>query len=539
MTSEVQAQFGVIGLGVMGANLALNAEEKGFPVAVYDRAKAQTDKFMAKADGKQAKPTFDPGELAQALALPRRILVMVPAGAPVDATIDGLIPHLSPGDVIIDGGNEFYTNTERRSKDLDAKGIEFVGMGVSGGADGARNGPSLMPGGQRAAYDKIASIMEKIAAQVEDGPCVTYIGPGGAGHYVKMVHNGIEYGDMQLIAETYDLLKYVGGLTNDELADVFAEWNRGELESFLIEITSKIFRQDDPETDGRLVDAILDTAQMKGTGSWTVQEGARLAAPIPTIASSVDARVLSAMRDLRLTGAELLKGPTPAVSSDDKRQLIDDARAALYAAKMCSYAQGLGIMKLASEEHDWNLQLGEIARIWKAGCIIRAKFLGVIQGAYGRDPSLANLLFDATFAEDIGRRQDGWRRTVARAVHAGIPVPTLTASLAYYDSLRRQRLPRISPRPSETSSGPTPTNGWIVRVRSTPNGSPEKRRKLAAPLIGAATRRAGARTRRRSQDPHGLSTRLRSDRLFDRVPSSQRKRRRSFLFPTTMRSTRG
>ena len=439
--SEVKPQFGVIGLGVMGANLALNAEEKGFPVAVYDRARAQTDKFMDKAAGKAAVPTYDAGAFAQALSTPRRILIMVPAGAPVDATIEALMPHLSPGDVLIDGGNEFYTNTARRSADLDAKGIEFIGMGVSGGADGARNGPSLMPGGQRDAYQKIEDIVTKIAAQVEDGPCVTYIGPGGAGHYVKMVHNGIEYGDMQLIAETYDLLKHVGGLSNDALADVFDEWNRGELESFLIEITAKIFREDDPEGSGRLIDAILDTAKMKGTGSWTVEEGARLAAPIPTIASSVDARVLSGMRDLRLQGAEILKGPNPQVSAEDQKQIVGDARAALYAAKMCSYAQGLGLLKLASEANDWNLQLGEIARIWKAGCIIRAKFLGVIQGAYGRDSSLANLLFDATFAEEMGRLQDGWRRTINRAINAGVAVPTLTASLAYYDSLRRRRLP--------------------------------------------------------------------------------------------------
>ncbi len=441
MTSEDQAQFGVIGLGVMGANLALNVEDHGFSVAVYDRARAQTDGFMAKAAGRRARPAYDAGELVRSLASPRRILIMVPAGAPVDATIEGLVPHLSPGDVIIDGGNEYYTNTERRSADLTAKGIEFIGMGVSGGAEGARYGPSLMPGGQRAAYDKVSSIMEKIAAQVEDGPCVTYIGPGGAGHYVKMVHNGIEYGDMQLIAETYDLLKNVGGLSNDELADVFGQWNEGELESFLIEITSKIFKQADSDGDGRLVDAILDTAKMKGTGSWTVQEGAQLAAPIPTIASSVDARVLSGMRELRLKGADILKGPSPSVSADDKRQLIDDARAALYAAKMCSYAQGLGLLNIASAERDWNLQLGEIARIWKDGCIIRAKFLKVIQDAYNREAALANLLFDPTFADEIGRRQDGWRRTIARAVHGGVAIPTLTASVAYYDSLRRRRLP--------------------------------------------------------------------------------------------------
>ncbi len=436
-----KADFGVVGLGVMGANVALNVEEKGFSIAVYNRSREKTDAFMKEAERKKATATYSVEEFVGALSTPRRILIMVKAGAPVDATIDALKPHLDKGDVIIDGGNEFYTHSERRAKELGEIGIEFVGMGVSGGEEGARHGPSMMPGGDKDAYAKIENVVTKIAAQVEDGPCVTYIGPGGAGHYVKMVHNGIEYGDMQLIAETYDLLKYVGGLSNAELADTFEDWNKGELSSFLIEITAEIFRQKDPKTGGELVDAILDTAKMKGTGSWTVKEGAELGSPIPTIASSVDARILSAMRDLRIQGSELLAGPVPQVGSDDKKTMIEDARAALYAAKACSYAQGLSLLTTASNERNWSLNLGEIARIWKAGCIIRAAFLGRIQEAYGRNDVLPNLLFDEDFRKELAARQDGWRRTVSRAVGAGIAIPTMTASLAYYDSLRRKRLP--------------------------------------------------------------------------------------------------
>ncbi len=436
-----KAEFGVIGLGVMGANIALNVEEKGFSIAVCNRSRGKIDAFMAEAKGKKVVAAYDYKELADKLERPRRILIMVKAGAPVDQTIEALLPHLDKGDVIIDGGNEFYTHTERRMKALAEKGIEYIGMGVSGGEEGARHGPSMMPGGSKDAYSKIEHIVTKIAAQVPDGPCVTHIGPGGAGHYVKMIHNGIEYGDMQLIAETYDLLKHVGGLSNAELGEVFTEWNKGELESFLIEITAQIFTKKDTETDADLLDVIVDTAKMKGTGSWTVKEGAELAAPIPTIASSVDARVLSGMRDLRLIGAKTLPGPTPSLSTEDKKVLIEDARAALYAAKMCSYAQGVGIMERASAERDWNLNLSEIARIWKGGCIIRASFLNRIQEAYGRDQGLANLLFDPSFVEELKARQDGWRRTVTRAVQQGIAVPTLTASLAYYDSIRRARLP--------------------------------------------------------------------------------------------------
>ena len=436
-----KADFGVIGIGVMGRNLALNIEGHGFSVALFNRNPEHTASLVAQHKDLRLVATSTLEDLANHLTSPRKILIMIPAGAPVDQAIDALVPHLSPGDILIDGGNEFFENTERRAAALSALGLEYVGMGVSGGSEGARHGPSLMPGCSAKAYKDLYPILSLIAAQVADGPCVTRIGPGGSGHYVKMVHNGIEYGDMQLIAETYDLLKHVGGLSNAELAQTFAAWNEGDLESYLIEITAKIFATRDPESSGELVDQIVDTAQMKGTGSWTVKEGADLGAPIPTIASSVDARLMSAMKPLRLVASKLLSGPTPGPIGEAKAQIIADARAALYAAKMCSYAQGLGLLARASETHRWGLDLAEIARIWKAGCIIRAAFLGRIQEAFNRDSQLANLLFDATFAAELATRQDGWRTTITRAVHSGLPVATLTASLSYYDALRRDRLP--------------------------------------------------------------------------------------------------
>lgn len=436
-----QAQFGVVGLGVMGANLALNVEEKGFSVAVFNRSREKTEEFLSENPNKKIVPAYDYETFVHSLARPRRILIMVKAGKPVDATIESLLPYLSAGDVLVDGGNEFFENTEARLRRISHQGIHLVGMGVSGGEEGARYGPSMMPGGPREAYARIEDVVTRVAAQVEDGPCVTYIGPGGSGHYVKMVHNGIEYGDMQLISETYDLLKHVGGLTNAELADVFADWNRGELESFLIEITEKIFRRKDDEGDGDLIDAIMDRAKMKGTGGWTVEEGARLPAPVPTIASAVDARVMSALIDLRHLGSAQLRGPRPAPLGGDKQTLVDDARAALYAAKMCSYTQGLGLLRTVSDAREWQLPLQEIARIWKAGCIIRAKFLGWIQAAYAKNPALTNLLHDAEFASAIASRQDGWRRTIKRAIDAGIATPGLSSALAYYDALRRRRVP--------------------------------------------------------------------------------------------------
>jgi 6-phosphogluconate dehydrogenase len=445
-----KAQFGLIGLGVMGENLALNIEEKGFPIAVYNRSTEKVDEFIKKNPGKKIIGTKSPKEFAEALERPRRFVIMVKAGAPVDQTIESVKPFLEKDDVIIDGGNEFFTNTKRRQDALAKDGLHLVGMGVSGGEEGARHGPSLMPGGTMHSYKVIEPVVTAIAAKV-DGPCVTYIGEAGSGHYVKMVHNGIEYGDMQLIAETYDVLKHVGGLSNAELADVFADWNKGELESFLIEITAKIFRKKDDLTGRELIDVILDRALMKGTGSWTVKEGAELLIPIPTIASSVEAREMSALHGLRQRGAELLKGPMPApVSAGEKKDVINDARAALYAAKAVSYAQGFSLLQKAALQYVWRkddkgnatpLDNAEIARIWKGGCIIRAKFLGRIQEAFKRDPRLDNLLFDPSFRDELSQRQQGWRRTISRAVQTGLATPTLSASLSYYDSLRRGRMP--------------------------------------------------------------------------------------------------
>jgi 6-phosphogluconate dehydrogenase len=434
-------KIGVVGLAVMGENLALNIEEKGFPIAVFNRTVERVDEMLAHHQGKKIVGAKSPAELVAALERPRRIVMMVKAGKPVDDTIAAIRPFLEADDMLVDGGNEFFENTVRRGKELESAGLNYVGMGVSGGEEGARHGPSLMPGGQRFAYDQLAPILTKIAAQVDDGPCVDYMGPGGAGHYVKMVHNGIEYGDMQLIAESYDLLRTAGGLSVDELADVFGEWNRGELNSFLIEITERILRKRDAESGQPLLDLILDAAAQKGTGKLTVQQAAELAAPVPTIASALEARVISSFKKERLAAAKVLKGPTPGKVAADKKQLVDDVRHALYASKICSYAQGMNLLRTASSVHGWELQLGRIARIWKGGCIIRAQFLGRIKQAYERNPNLSNLLLDTEFARELGERNAGWRRAIALGISSGIALPTMTASLAYYDAYRRERLP--------------------------------------------------------------------------------------------------
>jgi 6-phosphogluconate dehydrogenase len=433
----------MVGLGVMGQNLALNIDEKGFSCAGWDAWPEPVDKFEAKAKKEGAKNVKGFKELKDfvaSLRRPRRIILLVKAGEVVDKTIAGLLPLLDKDDMIVDAGNEYFHNTERRFTELAPKGIRFFGMGVSGGEEGARNGPSMMPGGDRAGYDDMAPILTKIAAQV-DGPCVTYCGPGGAGHYVKMVHNGIEYGDMQLIAEAYDCLKTLGGLSNAELADTFSEWNRGELQSFLIEITANIFRKKDPETGKDLVDMIVDAAAAKGTGKWTVQDAAEIGSPVPTIASSVEARLISSERAARLAASKVLSGPTGSKGSVDKKKLVADVRAALYAAKACSYAQGMNLLRAASNLRNWGINLGELARIWKGGCIIRAQFLGRIKDAYDRDPNLVNLLIDPGFQKEIAERQDGWRTTVSQAIAAGVPLMTMAGSLGYYDSIRRERLP--------------------------------------------------------------------------------------------------
>ncbi|MCZ6644998.1 MAG: NADP-dependent phosphogluconate dehydrogenase [SAR324 cluster bacterium] len=432
----------MIGLGVMGSNLLLNLERNGFSGVGFDINKDSVERFLAgPAQGKKIMGTTDWKEVAANLEKPRKVFMLVPAGGPVDAALDELSKVLEPGDVIVESGNSYYKDTNRREEALGAKGFHFTGMGVSGGEEGALNGPSMMPGGPKAGYDNLAPSLEKIAAQVEDGPCVTYCGPQGAGHYVKMVHNGIEYGDMQLIAEAYDILRRLGGLGNDELADVLDEWNRGELESFLIEISARVLRQQDDQGSGHLVDVIKDSASMKGTGKWTVQDAMDEGVAIPTITAAVDARLVSSMYDERQHAAGVLAGPGDGGSGMDKQQLIDSVRAALYCAKTCSYAQGMALLRRASMERDWNLPFGEIARIWKAGCIIRAVFLKTIQEAYKREPDLNNLLLDPFFREELGQRQQAWRDVVALGVKHGIPMPATSASLAYYDSYRSQRLP--------------------------------------------------------------------------------------------------
>ena len=435
------SSIGVVGLGPMGRNLVLNIADKGFAVSGWDAWPEPVARLAAEAHA-NVRALADLPAFVASLARPRRILMLVKAGDVVDQTIAKLRPMLSPGDVLIDGGNEQFRSTERRAAELGPAGIRYFGMGVSGGESGARHGPSLMPGGDREGYELLAPVLAKIAAQHPDGPCVTHVGPGGAGHYVKMVHNGIEYGDMQLIAEAYDVLRTLGGLSNAELADVFDEWNRGELQSYLVEITAAIFRKKDPEGPGELVDAILDTAGMKGTGKWTVQDAADLGAPIPTIASSVEARLLSARKDDRVVASRSVPGPDPAAHrAPSKEALVADVRASLYAAKVCSYAQGMNLLRLASAERGWELRLGELARIWQAGCIIRAAFLGRIKAAYDRDPALASLVLDPSFQAELAPRQEGWRRVVALAATSGLPVLSTAASLGWYDMARRARLP--------------------------------------------------------------------------------------------------
>ncbi|OWY64638.1 phosphogluconate dehydrogenase (NADP(+)-dependent, decarboxylating) [cyanobacterium TDX16] len=438
-----QQSFGVIGLAVMGENLALNVERNGFPIAVYNRTPEKTNAFMTeRAQGKNAVATYSLEEFVNALERPRKILIMVKAGAPVDAVIQQLKPLLDEGDIIIDGGNSLYEDTARRTRELEPEGFRFIGMGVSGGEEGALNGPSLMPGGTKSSYEYLSPIFNKIAAQVEDGPCVTYIGPGGAGHYVKMVHNGIEYGDMQLIAEAYSLLKDGLGLDNRQLHEIFAEWNTtDELNSYLIEITADIFRYIDPDTKNHLVDMILDSAGQKGTGRWTVQSALEFGVCIPTITAAVNARIMSSYKQERVAASQMLPGPTGTYQGDAKA-FVNMVRDALYCSKICSYAQGMALLATASKEYSYDLNLSEMARIWKGGCIIRAGFLGKIQSAFIENPNLPNLLLAPEFKQTILDRQDAWREVLAAAAKLGIPVPAFSASLDYFDSYRRDRLPQ-------------------------------------------------------------------------------------------------
>lgn len=439
------SDIGLYGLAVMGQNFALNMASHDFSVSVCNRSAAKVDTTVARAAAEGDLPLkgfHDVGDFVRSLSQPRKVIILVMAGKPVDDTIALLAEHMESGDVIIDGGNEWYENSIRRAKELKPKGILFVGMGISGGEEGARNGPSLMPGGPLEAYELLKPILLKCAAQVDDGPCTTYLGPVGAGNYVKMVHNGIEYGDMQLIAEVYDILKIAGGLTNEEIADVFSTWNSSELESFLIEISANIFAKKDDLAgeEGYLLDKILDKTGMKGTGRWTIQEAAERSVPATTMAAALDTRYHSARKQEREAASKILTGPTeiPAV---DRAQLIDDVRQALYASKICSYAQGLNIIRGAGEQLDWDIDLGECARIWKGGCIIRAAFLDRIKAAYRKDPKLANLLVDADFASELNSRQPSWRRVVSLAVACGIPTPSIAGSLSYFDTYRRARLP--------------------------------------------------------------------------------------------------
>ncbi|KAK4771432.1 hypothetical protein SAY87_031964 [Trapa incisa] len=450
-SSLALSRIGLAGLAVMGQNLALNIAEKGFPISVYNRTASKIDETLGRAISEGQLPLFghySPRDFVLSIKPPRSVIILVKAGAPVDQTIAALSEHMSPGDCIVDGGNEWYENTERRIREATDRGILYLGMGVSGGEEGARHGPSLMPGGSFQAYENIKEVLHKVAAQVDDGPCVTYIGEGGSGNFVKMVHNGIEYGDMQLISEAYDVLKHVGGLSNDELAEIFDEWNRGELESFLIEITADIFKVKDEHGEGELVDKILDKTGMKGTGKWTVQQAAELSVAAPTIAASLDCRYLSGLKEERESASRVLEdaglkdevGPVK-LSGSDKKRLVDDVRQALYASKICSYAQGMNLLRAKSTEKGWNLNLGELARIWKGGCIIRAVFLDRIKRAYQRNPSLASLVVDPEFASEMVQRQAAWRRIVGLAISAGITTPGMCASLAYFDTYRRARLP--------------------------------------------------------------------------------------------------
>ena len=432
--------IGVVGLGVMGGNLARNIESRGFTVAGYDLDAAKTRAFAA-GDGRRVVGASSPEHLAEILARPRKLLLMVPAGKPVDDVIAHVLPHLEAGDILIDAGNSFFKDTDRREAALAARGILYLGTGVSGGEEGALRGPAIMPGGSRTAWDAVAPILEAIAARADDGqPCVGYVGARGAGHYVKMVHNGIEYGDMQLIAEVYDVFSRGLGMGAAEISDIFAEWNRGELKSYLVEITADVLAQRDPETGTPLVDVILDEAQQKGTGKWMSQDSFDVGAPIPTVNAAVESRLISAQKAERVAASAVLAGPSPAFGGDRGR-LIDAARQALYASKVTSYAQGMTLLRMASAEYGYDVDPGEVARIWRAGCIIRATLLEDIRAAFARDPQLVNLLMDRSFSEAVGARQQAWREFVQVAVGLGIPVLATGASLAYYDAYRSARLP--------------------------------------------------------------------------------------------------
>ncbi len=433
--------IGLIGLAVMGQNLVLNMNDHGYRVAVFNRTVSKVDEFIQnEAAGTQVVGAHSMEEFVGLLKRPRRAMMMVKAGDTVDQMIDALLPYLEKGDIIIDGGNSHYPDSNRRTKDLAEKGILFIGTGVSGGEEGARFGPSIMPGGNPAAWPSVKEIFQSIAAKVEDGsPCCDWVGENGAGHYVKMVHNGIEYGDMQLICEAYDLLKAGLGLSAEELHEVFAEWNKGELDSYLIEITSEIFTKKD-EDGAPMVDKILDAAGQKGTGKWTGVNSLELGVPVTLIGEAVYARCLSAMKEERVTASKILAGPKLA-ASQDRQQFIEDVRCALYCAKVVSYAQGYMLMREAAKEQGWALNYGGIALMWRGGCIIRSRFLGKIKEAFDKNPQLTNLLLDDFFSKTLNVYQAGWRRAVIKAIEYGVPTPAISTALAFYDGYRADRLP--------------------------------------------------------------------------------------------------
>ena len=437
-----QQAMGVIGMAVMGRNLALNIESRGHAVSIFNRSREKTDEVIAEHGDKKLVPTYTLEEFVQSLEKPRRILLMVKAGAPTDDTIAQLKPLLDKGDILIDGGNTNFHDTIRRNRELADAGLHFIGTGVSGGEEGALRGPSIMPGGPREAYDLVAPILTEIAARAKDGkPCVAWMGPDGAGHYVKMVHNGIEYGDMQLIAESYAVLKHVAGLSNAELRTVYSDWNAGELDSYLIEITAKIFGKKDEETGKDLVDVILDRAAQKGTGKWTSQSALDLGVPLPLITESVFARVLSSLKDERVAASAQLAGPPPQKFSGDREAFVAAVGRALYLSKIVSYAQGFAQLRAASDEYKWKLDYGTIAQIWRGGCIIRARFLQNITDAYAADPALANLLLAPYFRDIAERYQSALREVVGAAIRAGVAVPCFASAIAYYDGYRSERLP--------------------------------------------------------------------------------------------------
>lgn len=434
--------IGLIGLAVMGENLVLNMESKGFTVAVYNRTTSVTEKFGAgRGKGKNFVIAKTLEEFIGALKRPRKAQIMVKAGAPVDAVIDQLVPLLERGDIIIDGGNSLWTDTQRREKALKEKGIHFFGVGVSGGEEGALKGPSIMPGGSKEGWEAVGPIYTKIAAIAEGEPCCRHMGPDGAGHYVKMAHNGIEYGDMQLICEAYAILKAALQPSADEFAQIFAEWNKGELNSFLIEITSKIFTRKDPETGQPIVDLVLDKAGQKGTGKWTVGHAVEMGVPLSVIGSAVEARILSSLKEERVAASKELPGPPPKPFTGDRAKLIEAVRDALYASKIISYAQGMVQLGAASKLYNWNLNFGDIASIWRGGCIIRAQFLNYITAAYRKNPELKNLILDPYFRDILAKTQSNWRTAVCTAIEYGVAAPSFGAALAYYDSYRQANLP--------------------------------------------------------------------------------------------------